>query len=383
MEIAGKYQTQHGELIIVQNGNKVTGNYQTNGVFDGQKTNNIVAGIWRNKDNSGNEYEGLFEWIFDSECNFSGKYKTGLDDGPMRGKWDGKKMNDSSSELIEIARHLEKDEFKYFGAEIALKKLTKPEVEELLDLLQNQKLTTSDNRFLSNYYDSYTYFKAGIPINEESEFVSDLVDNDALSNPAEIDFFEFDSDDCTDKPIFRSDEISRLIFEDGFKLVTVRFEDTYMKGKGLFNSPIYPRVQSIPIIGSILFNESNYHFLDGFCQSTDTVHNFNEEEYELETTWGNMKEMEMEIGEGDGNIYQTYQILIYSNGLEIDFNDVYDPDEIKEIIGHENMIVYSNRETDKISFVEVEEDLSPIQIDEEIVDFDLVEEKISNFRSKL
>lgn len=293
------------------------------------------------------------------------------------------KISNQGNEKIEIARHLEKDELTYFGAEIAVKKLTIPEVEEIINLLQNKKLTTSENRFLSNYHDSSEYFKAGIPLNYEMEYVSNLVDSNTQSNPEEIDFYEFDSEDCSEQPILKKEDISNLIFEDGFKLITFRIEDIYLKGKGVKSVPIYPRVQSIPIIGSILFNESNYHFLDGFCQSIDTLHVFNKDEWELETTWGNMNEMEMEIGEGDGNIYQTYQILLYSKALKIDFLDVYDPEEIKNEIGLDNFIVYSNRETDKINFIELEEDLSPIQINEESIDNDVIEKKIQNLIIKL
>jgi hypothetical protein len=383
MNISGVYNSQHGELTIVQTGNKITGTYQNNGVCNGEINGNKVQGVWKNKDNNGKIHDGLFEWIFGSEGNFVGRYKTGSEEGPMRGKWDGTRINEPTTEKIEIARHLEKEEFTYFGAQIAVQKLNPSEVEELLSLLENKKLTTSENRFLSNYYDKADYFKTGIPLNHEIEYVSSLIDSDGLSNPNDIDFFQFESEDCEEQPNFLKDDISKLIFQDGFKLITIRIEDVYLKGNGQKDVPIYPGIQSIPIIGSIIFEESNYFFLDGFYQSNDTRHSFNEDEYELETIWGSMKEMDMDIGEGDGNIYATYQILIYSNGLDINFDEIYSPEDIRNEIGSLNMIVYSNRESDKISFIEIDEDISPFQIEEKSVDNNALKEKVSSFRGIL
>lgn len=88
MNINGTYKTQHGELSIAQNGDNITATYQENGVCSGKLIGNKVEGIWRNKKD-----QGLFEWIFDDKGNFSGKYKSGIEKGPMRGKWDGKAID--------------------------------------------------------------------------------------------------------------------------------------------------------------------------------------------------------------------------------------------------------------------------------------------------
>jgi hypothetical protein len=84
MNINGTYKTQHGELSIAQNGDNITATYQENGVCSGKLIGNKVEGIWKNKKD-----QGLFEWIFDDKGNFSGKYKSGIEKGPMRGKWTG------------------------------------------------------------------------------------------------------------------------------------------------------------------------------------------------------------------------------------------------------------------------------------------------------
>lgn len=88
MNISGTYKTQHGDLIIAQNGDNITATYQENGVCSGKLTDSLVEGIWKNKKD-----QGLFEWKFDDKGNFTGKYKSGLEKGPMRGKWNGKRID--------------------------------------------------------------------------------------------------------------------------------------------------------------------------------------------------------------------------------------------------------------------------------------------------
>lgn len=90
MNIAGLYNTQHGELTIAQHGENITATYQDNGVCSGKLTDNKVEGIWKNKKD-----QGIFEWTFDTQGNFIGKYKSGLEKGPMRGKWNGKIIDSS------------------------------------------------------------------------------------------------------------------------------------------------------------------------------------------------------------------------------------------------------------------------------------------------
>lgn len=85
MKISGTYKTQHGDLVVVQNGYNISASYQESGVCSGELIGNKVEGIWKNKKD-----QGLFEWIFDDKGNFTGKYKSGVTAGPMRGKWEGK-----------------------------------------------------------------------------------------------------------------------------------------------------------------------------------------------------------------------------------------------------------------------------------------------------
>ena len=88
MNIIGTFKTQHGELTIAQNGDNVTATYQDDGVCSGKLIGNKVEGIWKNKKD-----HGLFEWTFLSNDRFIGKYKSGLEKGTMRGKWDGNQQS--------------------------------------------------------------------------------------------------------------------------------------------------------------------------------------------------------------------------------------------------------------------------------------------------
>ena len=94
MNISGTYKTQHGELNISQNGDNLTATYQENGVCAGKISANKVEGVWRN-----NKDQGLFEWTFDGKGSFTGIYKSGLEPGPMRGKWEGKLNTDSKDSI--------------------------------------------------------------------------------------------------------------------------------------------------------------------------------------------------------------------------------------------------------------------------------------------
>ena len=95
MNIAGLYNTQHGDLTIAQHGENITATYQEDGVCIGSLIENKIEGIWKNKKD-----QGLFEWTFDDKGSFTGKYKSGIEDGAMRGKWDGKPL--SSENVINL-----------------------------------------------------------------------------------------------------------------------------------------------------------------------------------------------------------------------------------------------------------------------------------------
>ena len=91
MNLSGIYKTQHGDLTITQNEENITATYQEDGMCMGKLIGSKVEGIWKNKKD-----QGLFEWIFDGKGSFTGKYKSGTEDGAMRGKWDGQSFTSES-----------------------------------------------------------------------------------------------------------------------------------------------------------------------------------------------------------------------------------------------------------------------------------------------
>ncbi len=106
MNITGKYKTEHGELELSIEGLKITGVYADNiGVLEGEIENNIVNGVWR-KPTFG--YEGIFQFTFTDENTFIGVYKSGLDKGAMRGKWNGSRIGTSNNAIEPNIKTIEK-----------------------------------------------------------------------------------------------------------------------------------------------------------------------------------------------------------------------------------------------------------------------------------
>jgi hypothetical protein len=84
-----KFHGNFGELILEINGMEASGNYQKNGRFFGKFIDNTFKGQWKN-----NNMEGLLEFtVLDNKLE--GRWKKGLDSGPMNGKWKGKLVSDS------------------------------------------------------------------------------------------------------------------------------------------------------------------------------------------------------------------------------------------------------------------------------------------------
>jgi hypothetical protein len=99
MNPSGTYKTQHGDLTITQHGVNITATYQEDGVCIGSLSENKIEGIWKNKKD-----QGLFEWTFDGKGSFTGKYKSGLETGPKKGRWHGKheSLTNNKSDKIQF-----------------------------------------------------------------------------------------------------------------------------------------------------------------------------------------------------------------------------------------------------------------------------------------
>jgi hypothetical protein len=102
MTLTGTYKTQHGDLTITQHGENITATYQEDGVCIGKLTGNKIEGIWKNKKD-----QGLFEWTFDENGSFTGKYKSGLETGPMKGRWHGKHQSLINNKSDKIQFHFD------------------------------------------------------------------------------------------------------------------------------------------------------------------------------------------------------------------------------------------------------------------------------------
>ena len=73
--------------------------------------------------------------------------------------------------------------------------------------------------------------------------------------------------------------------------------------------------------------------------------------------------------DGNGNIYSTYQILYYYDGRELtQLDEASSLEDMLEILGNKNIIMYSNRTDEAPSIVSSIEDISPLLINDNEVD---------------
>jgi hypothetical protein len=87
-----KFKGNFGELTLNINGTEATGTYQENGTLKGEFVNNTFKGQWENKG-----MEGLVEFtIIDNKLE--GNWKKGIEPGPMKGKWEGKLLDEELSD---------------------------------------------------------------------------------------------------------------------------------------------------------------------------------------------------------------------------------------------------------------------------------------------
>jgi len=81
-----EYKLNFGIVKVTIDGNTCTGTYQNNGEFNGTIDGDFVKAKWKNEGQ-----EGLIELDL-SDDKLIGKWKKGLDEGPMRGKWNGSRI---------------------------------------------------------------------------------------------------------------------------------------------------------------------------------------------------------------------------------------------------------------------------------------------------
>src|SRR6056300_1525775 len=105
-----EYKLNIGTVKVTIDGDTCTGTYQNNGKFSGTIKDNVVKAKWTNEGK-----EGLIELDL-SGNKLIGKWKQGLDEGPMRGKWNGVIINsneknglpDALEEVLSLNQIIEK-----------------------------------------------------------------------------------------------------------------------------------------------------------------------------------------------------------------------------------------------------------------------------------
>jgi hypothetical protein len=361
-----KYIINNGQDSIVftqGNENTVNGQYSA-GTITGTIDDNVFKGTFYNqKSNSA----GLIELTF-QEISFIAKWKQGIEPGPMRGKWNGKLKVISSTSAqsekhkIKLARHLSTDTSTCIGSQIAIGILDNSQVKELLTYLDAKEFM--NNKYLNDIQDyNELYHRIGIPFSPEFNSLIDLADDDAKSFPEDL-VFEFDEYE----DIITKEQDSFCFVDSGFYLISIRFEDFYMlkeaEVESIENSRIQPGIDKLPIVGVMLMGDPSF--------------------YQLNTFWLNDMPMDSADEDGDGNIYSTYQILYYYDGRELtQLDDAYSLEDMLEILGNENIIMYSNRTDEAPSIVSSIEDISPLLIDNNELDEGTLSLKIENLKQVL
>ena len=143
-----EYKCSFGNVIVTIDGNNCNGSYQTNGQFNGTIDGDIVKAKWTNDGK-----EGLIELDL-SNNKLEGKWKQGLDEGPMRGRWEGVLIEDlNTDDSNPFDSGLEDDPF--------------------------GPSTEDDDNQLSNAFDSneliYNLFISGDANNRDNEISDELV----------------------------------------------------------------------------------------------------------------------------------------------------------------------------------------------------------------
>jgi hypothetical protein len=77
--------------LVVDNNGKATGTFKKNGILKGAFINNTFKGVWNNKG-----LEGLIEFTI-TKNRLEGNWRKGLEEGPMKGKWNGELITTSET----------------------------------------------------------------------------------------------------------------------------------------------------------------------------------------------------------------------------------------------------------------------------------------------
>ena len=356
------YKINNGqESIVFKQGkeNTVTGEYN-DGILSGKLEGNLLIATFQNNKTN---VVGLIELTF-NQNGFNAKWKQGLEPGPMKGKWHGKLSstpNDASIKEITLGRHLPCDETEYLGSQITVGKIINSKAKQILEALQKRNL---DELFTLNEYSEINdiYHKTGIPFCTEHHGLIDLIDNEQKSLPENLNFEMDEYEDFVVK-----EKNGFVLSEKGFYLITIRFEELYMSKKASIQNEnevkIQPGIDKLPLIGSVLMGDPSF--------------------YQLNTFWLNDEPMHDDDSDGNGDIFTTYQMLLFYDGRDLLLEDAYDYDEMIEMIGKQNFVLFSNRKGEPLSIIKCNEDICPISIENDDIDNLNLESKIEYLKEQI
>ena len=261
---------------------------------------------------------------------------------------------------IIFGRQLSNDTSSYYGAQIGIGKLNKSQVTELLSYLENKDYS---NKYLKNFQEySELFHYTGIPFSSEFNTLEDLTDEDMKSIPDNIEF-ELDEDG----EIVKKEQHSFSFKLKGFYLISIRFEDIYIiRSASLANNSeikITAGIDTLPVLGTLIVGDPDFYILNNF--------------------WIKAKKMDFSDEEGNGDIYSTYQILYYYDGRKLKFEDACSRDEMLEILGADNYIMYSDRTSEPPDIVTETEDFCPFLIEEDEVEEGTLSMKIEILKELL
>lgn len=263
---------------------------------------------------------------------------------------------------IKFGRNLSTDTSPCIGSQIAIGMLQNSQVQELLNYLEAKEFT--ENKYLNDIQEyNEIYHRIGIPFSEEFYSLIDLVDDDAKTFP---EYLAFAFDEYEDIIIKEQDVFS--FPATGFYLVSIRFEDFYMlkeaEVESIENSRIQPGIDKLPIVGIMLMGDPSFYLLNTFWINETPMHSADED--------------------GNGNIYSTYQILYFYDGRDLTpLDEASSLEDMLEILGNENIIMYSNRTDEAPSIVSSIEDISPFLINDNAVDEGNLSMKIETLKERL
>lgn len=99
VNVSGTYSTEWGKMILIQQGNLVTGNYEhDNGILEGTLTGNVITGKWKEDPTKEPPFDaGLLKFEFnESMTTFTGYWKYGFDEmSEWSGSWVGTKSDEN------------------------------------------------------------------------------------------------------------------------------------------------------------------------------------------------------------------------------------------------------------------------------------------------